>query len=255
MRAAIVNGSSNKLPLLYPSKPFDFRGLDFFNGVKNATSIPLTISFFINALHFALDFYYAIMFFSYISHFYKQALVSVYAANKRIEGEQPMTLYRFIASTKPLVEVGDSGFQMSTLEDYQKNNHHASTAFYFRLPHDEQNIIFVEDESKLGQLQIVKCDKIPHYIGNQIQKPYVYELHGYLKEPFLTQLLSYIQQNIVEEDKVEIWSIWHGEKVKHIKRMLPQEITLTDLAILEENDNLCLKFFRKTQKVANKLVE
>ncbi|MFJ7730624.1 hypothetical protein ACIQXF_01890 [Lysinibacillus sp. NPDC097231] len=158
-----------------------------------------------------------------------------------------MTLYRFLASKNPLEEVRSNAFQQVPLCEFKKIKDFPKSSFYFRLPHEKETVIYVEDNSKIGQLEIIKCHKVPQYVGSQIQRPYVYQMHGDMSEHCLTQLLTYIHEHVSEEDKVEIWSIWHGEKVNsnQIKRMRPQNITLTDLVMLKANENSCIKLFPK----------
>ena len=154
-----------------------------------------------------------------------------------------MSLYRYFASKNPLPTVQ----RKSLKEDYLFYKSVAVEANFEKL-----NITFEEYHFGLwGQFEILPCRKNPPIAaGGQIQKPYIYKVRGTVNETTFTQLVDYIKEHVVEQNRVEFWSIWYSEKVpsKNIHRINPQQITIEDLHFLNENENSCIKFFPKNNK-------
>ncbi|MEC1180238.1 hypothetical protein P9B03_17175 [Metasolibacillus meyeri] len=156
-----------------------------------------------------------------------------------------MTLYRFFSSKSSLPEWGESGFKEIAREQFNP----LGIEFYFTLPETPDKVVYVEDVSRLEQFQVVKCNQLPEDTGEQIQKPYIYELRGKISEEYLTNLVRFVKEHVKEEDKVELWSIWHGERVNsnQMKRLMPQTVTIADLDFLHQCQNSCIKFFPKNK--------
>lgn len=89
-----------------------------------------------------------------------------------------MTLYRFIASKQPLLEVDHRTLQVLAENEFKQLNMPSTTSFHFRLPDEPNMVIYLEDEAQLERLQIVKCNTFPEDTGEQIQRPYVYQWRG-----------------------------------------------------------------------------
>lgn len=154
-----------------------------------------------------------------------------------------MSFYRYFASKNPLPTVQ----RKSLKEDYLIYKSIAVEANFEKL-----NITFEEYHFGLGgQFEMLPCRKNPPTAaGGQIQKPYIFEVRGTVNETTFIQLVDYIKEHVVEQNRVEFWSIWHSEKVpsKNIHRINPQQITIEDLHFLNENENSCIKFFPKNNK-------
>lgn len=156
-----------------------------------------------------------------------------------------ITLYRFFASKSSLPEWGESGFKEIEKEKF----HPQGIEFYFTLPETPNKVVYVEDIARLDQFQVVQCNELPEDTGQQIQRPFIYELRGIVNERYLTELVQYVKQYVKEEDKVELWSIWHGERVSsnQMKRLIPQIVTIEDAGFLRQCQNSCIKFFPKNK--------
>ena len=153
-----------------------------------------------------------------------------------------MSLYRYFASKKPLPTVQRKSLE----EDYISYKSVAAEANFKKL-----NITFEEYHFCLrGQFEILPCRKKPPIAaGGQIQKPYIYKVRGTVNETTFIQLVEYIKEHVAEENRVEFWSIWHGDKVpsKNIHRLNPQQITIEHLHFLNESENSCIKFFPRNK--------
>ena len=139
-----------------------------------------------------------------------------------------MSLYHYIASKNPLPIVERKPVDDSLIKNFYDLEEHYSIN---------------------AQFEVLPCRKNPpNAAGEQIQRPYVYKVRGFHKH--LNQLVEYIKRNVKEEDRVEVWSIWHGDKVpsKNMYRFNPQQITIEELQFLHDNENSCLKFFPKNKK-------
>ncbi|WP_042475639.1 hypothetical protein [Bacillus ndiopicus] len=155
-----------------------------------------------------------------------------------------MTLYRFLASKSPMPEAGDSGFREITKEAFEQLTEPVP---YFTVPYLPDKVIIIDDLTKLEQFQVVRCLQLPEDTGGQIQRPYIYELRGNVNEDYLTKLVRYLQEYVKEQDKVELWSLWHGESVSsnQMRRLDPQNLSVEKLAFLGQYKNNCIKLWRK----------
>lgn len=152
-----------------------------------------------------------------------------------------MSLYRYFASINPLPTVQ----RKPLMEDFLFNKSIELEA------NGENSIITLEEHNLLNQFEVLPCRKNPPVsAGGQIQKPKIYKVRGNTNDTFLNQLVDYIKENVEEQNREEFWSIWHSEKVpsKNIHRINPQQITIEDLRILNQNENCCIKFFPKNNK-------
>ncbi|GGE85741.1 hypothetical protein [Priestia taiwanensis] len=152
-----------------------------------------------------------------------------------------MTLYTFIASDNPLVEVDNSGFIHIKVRDLKKVEPKLDLEFWGNVD-DESMILYAKEESELGGLEISLCDNPPNGLEQYINKKYIYWLEGDFGSEFLKQLTEYVKLKVKIEDKVELWSILFGEgiKTKQVKSLSLNEISEDSFKILHNHKCCCL---------------
>ena len=157
-----------------------------------------------------------------------------------------MSLYRFIASDNPLVEVDYSGFIKMRVKDIKEMEPTppppASLDSWDEMD-DETTILYAEDESKLGGLTISICDDPPYNLEKFINKKYIYWLEGDFSKRFLKQLTEYVKVNIKEKDSAALWSIWFGNEIKskQVKSVKHSDVSIDNFEILKDHECCCVK--------------
>ncbi|MZP30071.1 hypothetical protein GTO91_10170 [Heliobacterium undosum] len=156
-----------------------------------------------------------------------------------------MSLYRFIASDNPLPEIDQSGFIRMKVRDLKKMipvpRSPLPLASWDELDENTE-VLYAESEEDTGGLHISICDNPPFGLERYITKAYVYWLGGRFHSKCVDQLHHYIQTNIREEDRVELWSIWFGDnpEAKLCKTIVLSELTVADLELLRSHWHCCI---------------
>ncbi|MFF2878629.1 hypothetical protein ACFVR2_20150 [Gottfriedia sp. NPDC057991] len=152
-----------------------------------------------------------------------------------------MTLYKFIASDNPLVEVDNSGFIQIKVRELKKMEPKLDLKIWGNID-DELTILYAKGDSEMGGLEISSCDNPPNDLEHYINKKYIYWLEGDFGSKFLKQLTEYVNLNVKTEDKVELWSILFGEgkKTKQVKSLSLNEISEGSFKILRNHKCCCL---------------
>ncbi|MFF2446421.1 hypothetical protein ACFVSW_04890 [Neobacillus sp. NPDC058068] len=156
-----------------------------------------------------------------------------------------MSLYRFIASNHPLVEVDYSGFIEMKVRDIKMLEPIPEPPVTYQSWDEvdpDATILYAKDEADLGGLCIALCDNPPYGLERYIEKSHIYWLEGDFHSKFLNQLTKYVKANVRKEDFVELWSIWFGEnkESKHVKKVYQNQISPADFEILRHHECCCL---------------
>lgn len=149
-----------------------------------------------------------------------------------------MSRFTFIASDNPLLEIDQSGFIRLKVKDMKKMVPVPNGPIPWDEMDDEAEVLYAENESALGGLQVSLCTNPPDGLELYIKKKFAYWLGGNFQTKCVSQLMDYIQINISTEDKVELWSIWFGDGFQEIKpiKISLQKISVGDLVLLKDSD-------------------
>lgn len=157
-----------------------------------------------------------------------------------------MSLYRFIASDHPLIEVDHSGFTELKVKDIKKLEPVPPPPAIFQSwdeMDDEATVLYAKDESDLGGLRLSLCENPPYDLEHYIEKKYIYWLEGDFHSKCLEQLTEYVKLNVQANDHVELWSIWFGDGIKSatVKSVHLNEVSIEDFDILRSHECCCLR--------------
>lgn len=107
-----------------------------------------------------------------------------------------MSIYRFIASNKPLKEIS-KGFKQINKNNFIINEKELLNITnetydgYYSEYTNKQNVVFVEGEFKIG-----------------------YKMYN----KKIDVVLEYIKEHLVNNDEIEIWNIWMDDKNKEVTK-------------------------------------
>lgn len=151
-----------------------------------------------------------------------------------------MSRYRFIAIDRVLPEIDLSGFTKMKVRELKNMNPIPRSPISLDHLDDDTDVLFAVSEEDIGGLQIALYPNPPYEVKDYIKKKYIYSIHGYGSK-CIHQLQEYLQTNIQAMDRVEVWSIWLGDKVSRIyrKRIQPSDIMSFDFEILNQS-NCCI---------------
>lgn len=157
-----------------------------------------------------------------------------------------MSLFRFIASDYPLLEVNYDGFIEMKVKDIKNLDFVPNPPISFQSWDEmdqESTILYAKDESDLGGLVISVCSNPPYGLEDYIDKEFIYWLEGDFRSKFLNQLTEYVKSNIKKEYGVELWSIWFGDQIdsKLLKKIYLNQFTSSEFKILQHHGYCCLK--------------
>ncbi|MTV50523.1 hypothetical protein GJ688_16380 [Heliobacillus mobilis] len=158
-----------------------------------------------------------------------------------------MSLFRFIASDKPLPEVDQSGFTKLKVRDLKRMIQEKIIPMpKSPLPldklDDDSEVLYAASESDIGGLKISICKNPPTGLERYITKEYIYWMEGRLDSKCINQLKMYLKTNLQKENKVELWSILFGDEfVTNVSQKTPlMELTDADLVWLRDHECCCL---------------
>lgn len=161
---------------------------------------------------------------------------------QELNGGKNMSLFTFIASDHLLPEINLSGLIKMKVKDVKKLNPLPSSAVPLDELDEDLEVLYAKSESDTGGLQISICNNPPYGINQYITKKHIYWLEGSFDSRCLNQLSNYIRTNIQREDRVELWSIWFGDKIENkIYKTVPiDKLTPSDLEILRQHECCCI---------------
>lgn len=159
-----------------------------------------------------------------------------------------MSKFKFIASNFQLPEVDLTNVKRMTVKEFKELKIDTKGPIPIEELSEDTEVLYYESEKDMEGLNIILCDKPPYNLEYHIKKPYVYWLSCDFTEKCAIQLMEYLHQNMKEEQEIEIWSIWFGNKdeiyeVKNKRRVKLSDITEEDLMKINTQDgcSICVR--------------
>lgn len=152
-----------------------------------------------------------------------------------------MSWFRYFASDRALPEIDLSGFVQMKAKDIKKMRPLPLSPIPLDKIDDNADVLFAASEDDIGGLQISLCTNILDEIIGFTNKKYVYDINGNYDSKCINQLQEYLHTNFQPTDRIELWSIWVGDKLDKIyrRRIQPSDIMGFDFTILNHS-NCCI---------------
>ncbi|MBI6874856.1 hypothetical protein [Clostridium aciditolerans] len=155
-----------------------------------------------------------------------------------------MSKYNLIASDIQMPEVDLTNVKRITVKELKKLNPEAKSPLPLDRLDENLEVMYCESEDDMDGLTVSLCDNPPNNLDYHIKKKYVYWLPYRFTEKCSAQLLEYLKKNMLKDQKVEIWSIWIGNKneiyrVRNIKEIKLSELTEDDLTEIS-SEKMCI---------------
>ncbi|MTK12181.1 MAG: hypothetical protein F8N39_08850 [Clostridiaceae bacterium] len=155
-----------------------------------------------------------------------------------------MSKYNFIASDIQMPEVDLTNVKRITVKELKKLNPEVRSPVPLDGLDENLEVMYCESEDDMDGLTVSLCDNSPYNLEYHIKKKYVYWLPYRFTEKCSAQLLEYLKKNMLKDQKVEVWSIWIGNKdeicrVKNIKEIKLSDLTEDDLMEIS-SEKMCI---------------
>lgn len=141
-----------------------------------------------------------------------------------------MSAYSFIATDYELPELDNSKEKIITVREAIKLGIKPHELVPWERMNPDDKVMIVDNEDDLGELVIAKGTAYEKNVRWYTRKQFIYSVYFRYTEFRANQLLEYLKENIIEGQKLELWSIWLDDKQK-IKPILCdyEEINLDNI--------------------------
>jgi hypothetical protein len=123
-----------------------------------------------------------------------------------------MSAYSFIATDYEIPEVDNSKEKIITVQEAIELGIKAHEFMPWEKMNLDAKVMFIENESDLGELVIKRNNIFDENVKFYTDKPFIYTVNFSYTELRVKQLLEYIKENISEGQQLELWSIWLDDK-------------------------------------------
>jgi len=157
-----------------------------------------------------------------------------------------MSLFRFLVSDNPLVEVDYRGITEMKVKDIKKLQPTPDPGFFQSWDEvdEEMTVLFAENESAFDSLCIIACNNPPFDLEFYVKDKYVYSLGGDCRETSLRQLAAYVMTNIQVGDNAQLLAFWAGDGKQTLKtsKIPLTEVTDSQLEVIQNTSGHLIKF-------------
>ncbi|QNO13482.1 hypothetical protein HYG86_01210 [Alkalicella caledoniensis] len=129
-----------------------------------------------------------------------------------------MSIYQFLASSKPLKEVKNPYIKMLSINEMLARKMKVPS-FLLDSPTDrnEKIVLHFDSEEHLDEIEITIENNIPmDYLKKYTSKNHIYTLSWRYTEKRAKKLLQYIQEQLKQVEEIELWNTWMDEKIEGI---------------------------------------